>query len=237
MLYVRATPAVAGAQWTGAVTTIAREMLQSGLVDAVALVGADPEDPLSPSPFLARTVEEVTGGRGVKPSLAPSLAILDEVREDKAIRRLLFCGVGCSVQALRAVEDDLDLDDLFVLGTNCVDNSPNSGATRGFLKAAGVDAEQDDQFSYEFMADFRVHVKKSAPGREPSYQKVPYFSLPGTYAKRIVESYDQEGWISSLEHEILASVATPGASCSDGLDSGALHTQETTGRKRSQRAL
>ena len=27
---------------------------------------------------------------------------LDEVRDDTSIRRLLFCGVGCAVQALRA---------------------------------------------------------------------------------------------------------------------------------------
>jgi len=52
---------------------------------------------------LERSVEEVLRGRRVKPSLCPSLAILDEVRDDAKIRRLLFCGVGCAVQALRAM--------------------------------------------------------------------------------------------------------------------------------------
>jgi coenzyme F420-reducing hydrogenase beta subunit len=38
------------------------------------------------------------------------------------VKRLLFIGVGCQVQALRSVEHYLGLDKLYVLGTNCVDN-------------------------------------------------------------------------------------------------------------------
>lgn len=38
------------------------------------------------------------------------------------MKRLLFIGVGCQVQALRSVEKYLGLDKLYVLGTNCVDN-------------------------------------------------------------------------------------------------------------------
>ena len=56
------------------------------------------------------------------------------VRADPAVRRLLFCGVGCAVQALRSVEADLDLDELYVLGTNCADNSPTPEAARNFLR-------------------------------------------------------------------------------------------------------
>ena len=36
--------------------------------------------------------------------------------------------MGCQVQALRSVEEDLGLDELYVLGTNCVDNPRNSEA-------------------------------------------------------------------------------------------------------------
>ena len=47
-------------------------------------------------------------------------------------QRLLYCGVGCSVHALRSLgardnqtpEEVLGLDELYVLGTHCVDNSP-----------------------------------------------------------------------------------------------------------------
>ena len=47
----------------------------------------------------------LTPRRGERPrgSLCPSLEVLDEVKGDAAIRRLLFCGVGCAVQALRAM--------------------------------------------------------------------------------------------------------------------------------------
>jgi hypothetical protein len=38
------------------------------------------------------------------------------------VKRLLFIGVGCQVQALRSVEKYLGLEKLYVLGTNCVDN-------------------------------------------------------------------------------------------------------------------
>jgi hypothetical protein len=53
------------------------------------------------------------------------------------VKRLLFIGVGCQVQALRAVERHLGLEKLYVLGTNCVDNGPREGL-RKFLNAASA---------------------------------------------------------------------------------------------------
>lgn len=44
MLYARNIPAIEGAQWTGIITQIAIEMLQSGKVDAVVCVQSDPND-------------------------------------------------------------------------------------------------------------------------------------------------------------------------------------------------
>lgn len=60
--------------------------------------------------------------KGLKPSV-------HQVRGE-SIKRLLFIGVGCQVQALRSVEEDLGLDELYVLGTNCVDNPRNAEALR-----------------------------------------------------------------------------------------------------------
>jgi coenzyme F420-reducing hydrogenase beta subunit len=179
--------------------------MEAGAVDAVALVAADPNDSLQPLPILARTSEDLLRGRGVKPSLAPSLAVLDDVKADPTIKRLLFCGVGCSVQALRAVQADLGLDELYVLGTHCVDNSPSIDATKTFLNAAGVDTQAaeaaGDGLAYEFMADFKVHVKRSASPpfsssasfsanakvsdeqQSDTYEKIPYFCLPGAVAE------------------------------------------------------
>ena len=90
---------IAGAQWTGCVTGIALSMLESGKVDAVVCISnQDGGDWSSPEPILARTSEDVLKGRGVKPALAPSLRVLDEIKNDKTIKKLLFCGVGCAVQ-------------------------------------------------------------------------------------------------------------------------------------------
>ena len=166
------------AQWTGCVTAICQTMLEEGLVDAVVCIAADADGGWSsPLPIVAKTVEEVMRGRGVKPSLAPSLQVLDRIKGDPSIRKLLFCGVGCAVQAFRAVEGDLNLEKVYVLGTNCVDNSPTPNAAREFVRN-GVKVESDNVKGYEFMQDFRVHVKTG-----DTYTKTPYFVLPGTIAE------------------------------------------------------
>ena len=105
-------------------------------------------------------------GRRVKPSLCPSLEILDEVAADASIRRLLFCGVGCAVQALRALDErslGLDKGGLFVLGTHCVDNSPTPEASQAFVQALpGVGAERaDDVLAYEFSAPPSARIPRA----------------------------------------------------------------------------
>ena len=130
---------VKNAQWTGCVTSIALSMLEAGMVDAVVCIASKDEDGSgggwsNPEPILARAVEDVLRGRGVKPALAPSLRVLDELKASPDIKKLLFCGVGCAVQAFRAVEHELDLDEVFVLGTNCADNSPTPEDARMFLR-------------------------------------------------------------------------------------------------------
>ena len=113
---------ITNAQWTGCVTGIAVSMLESGMVDAVVCIASEKDDGEEgwnyPTPILARTVDDVLRGRGVKPALAPSLNVLDELKGCHDIKRLLFCGVGCGVQAFRAIEKELGLDEVYVLGTN-----------------------------------------------------------------------------------------------------------------------
>jgi 7-hydroxymethyl chlorophyll a reductase len=58
------------------------------------------------------------------------------------------CTAPKQVQALRAVEPYLNLDALYVLGTNCVDNGPRQGLDK-FLRAAS--AQPDTVLHYEFM--------------------------------------------------------------------------------------
>jgi len=173
------------AQWTGVVTGIAISMLECDQVDAVVCIanGGSSDNNNSfgcPEPILARTTDDVLRGRGVKPSLAPSLRVLDEIQNDPSIQRLLFCGVGCAVQAFRAVQAELGLDEVYVLGTNCADNSPTPEAARNFIRE-GIQLDSvdiDDVQGYEFMQDFKVHVKS-----KEAYVTKPYFTLPGTIAE------------------------------------------------------
>lgn len=52
------------------------------------------------------------------------------------------------MQALRSIEKYLQLDKLYVLGTNCVDNGARQGLQK-FLNAASTDP--DTVLHYEFM--------------------------------------------------------------------------------------
>ncbi|KAF3457493.1 hypothetical protein FNV43_RR02151 [Rhamnella rubrinervis] len=170
LLYARKVKPVEGAQWTGIVTTIAIEMLKTGMVEAVICVQSEPDDRFAPRPILARTPEEVLAAKGVKPTLSPNLNTLALV-EAAGVKRLLFCGVGCQVQALRSVEHHLNLEKLYVLGTNCVDNGTREGLDK-FLKAAS--SEPDTVLHYEFMQDYKVHLKHL----DGHIEEVPYFCLP-----------------------------------------------------------
>ncbi|KAG4907108.1 hypothetical protein JHK86_055592 [Glycine max] len=134
LLYARKLQPAEGAQWTGIVTTIAIEMLKSGMVEAVICVQSDPDDKFSPRLVLARTPEEVLAAKGVKPTLSPNLNTLALV-EAAGVKRLLFCVVGCQVQ---------------------VDNGTREGLDK-FLKAASQSPET--VLHYEFMQDYKVHLK------------------------------------------------------------------------------
>lgn len=178
LLYARRRRAVEGAQWTGIVTSVALEMLRSGKVEGVVCVQGQDDDPRAPKPVLALTEEDIMASRGVKPSISPNLSVLAEV-EARGIKKLLFIGVGCAVQALRSVEKYLQLDELYVLGTNCTDNGP-PGALDTFLNAASDDPATVKH--YEFMQDYNVHLKHE-DGRT---EKVPYFSLPANDLRDVI---------------------------------------------------
>jgi len=188
MVYAKVVPAVEGAQWTGVVTSVACAMLREDLVDCVVAVGSDPEgaDPLAPVPVVCTTEAEVMATRGVKPSLSPSLNVLAHV-EAAGHKRMLFVGVGCQVSALRAVEPYLreaGMEEIYVMGTNCVDNGP----LKGFKKFLSVASDEPETVTgYEFMQDYNVHFKHRVRGsKELRTEKVPYFCLPADQLKDVI---------------------------------------------------
>lgn len=178
MFYAKNAPPVAGAQWTGIVTQIAIEMLRSETVEAVVCVQSDANDRFTPKPIVAFSVEDIIAAKGVKPTLSPNLNTLATI-EALNVKRLLFIGVGCQVQALRSIEKHLDLDKLYVLGTNCVDNGHRSGLEK-FLNVASESPET--VLHYEFMQDFRVHIKH----QDGHFEYIPFFSLPSNELNDVI---------------------------------------------------
>lgn len=160
---------IVGAQWTGIVSTIAIEMLKHGLVEGVVCVQNQPDDRFGPMPIIATTPEEILAAKVNKPTLSPNLNILEQV-EQSGMKRLLAIGVGCQIQALRAVQDKIGLEKLYVLGTPCTDNVSRAGLQK-FLETTSRSPET--VVYYEFMQDFNVHFKHE----DGSTELVPFFGL------------------------------------------------------------
>ncbi|WP_448268807.1 Coenzyme F420 hydrogenase/dehydrogenase, beta subunit C-terminal domain [Nostoc sp. DSM 114159] len=169
MIAAKKQQPIEGAQWTGIVSSIAIEMLNRGLVEGVVCVQNTKEDRFQPMPVIARTPEEILAARVNKPTLSPNLSILEQI-EKSGMKRLLVIGVGCQIQALRAVEKELGLEKLYVLGTPCVDNVNRAGLQK-FLETTS--RSPDTVVHYEFMQDFRVHFKHE----DGSSETVPFFGL------------------------------------------------------------
>lgn len=177
MMAARKKQPIEGAQWTGIVSTIACEMLERGLVEGVVCVQNTPEDRFQPMPVIARTSEEVLAAKVNKPTLSPNLNVLEQI-EQSGMKRLLVIGVGCQIQALRAVEQELGLEKLYVLGTPCVDNVSREGLQK-FLDTTSKSPET--VVHYEFMQDFRIHFKHE----DGSIEKVPFFGLKTNQLKDV----------------------------------------------------
>ena len=177
MFAARKTEPIAGAQWTGIVSSLAIEMLNQGWVEGVVCVQNQADDRFGPMPIIARTPEEILAARVNKPTLSPNLSVLEQI-EQSELKRLLVIGVGCQVQALRAVEQELGLEKLYVLGTPCVDNVTRAGLQK-FLDTTS--RSPDTVVYYEFMQDFRVHFKHE----DGSTETVPFFGLKTNQLKDV----------------------------------------------------
>lgn len=57
---------------------------------------------------------------------------------------------------MRSIEPYLNLDKLYVIGTNCTDNGTREGFEKFRLAASDT---PDTMVGYEFASDYRVHIK------------------------------------------------------------------------------
>ena len=203
MMAARKKEPIPGAQWTGIVSSIAIEMLNNGIVEGVVCVQNTKEDRVQPMPVIARTPEEIIAARVNKPTLSPNLSVLEQI-EQSGMKRLLVIGVGCQIQALRAVEKQLGLEKLYVLGTPCVDNVTRAGLQK-FLETTSK--SPDTVVHYEFMQDFRVHFKHE----DGSIEMVPFFGLKtnklkDVFAPSCMSCFD---YVNSLADIVIGYMGAP----------------------------
>ena len=178
MLRARLAPPRAGAQWTGITTRIGERLLETGAVDAVLTMAADPEDRWRPVPVLVTEPAGMAAVRGMRMGYAPLLALLEPARA-RGFRRLAVIGIPCQVYALRALERALGFERLYVIGTPCSDNT----TTERFHAFLGLLTDAPLTVSYlEFRADYHVEMRfDDGRRREIPFLKLPLSKLPGDF--------------------------------------------------------
>lgn len=159
-----------GAQWTGITTRLAEKLLERDAVDVVLTVAPDPQDFWKPVPVLVTKAEGIARVRGMRMGYAPLLAMLEPVRE-RGYKRVAVIGIPCQVYALRALEGELELDRLYVIGTPCSDNT----TTERFHEFLALLSDQPDTITYlEFRADYQVELRFE----DGSEKTIPFLKLP-----------------------------------------------------------
>jgi coenzyme F420 hydrogenase subunit beta len=162
----------AGAQWTGIATRIAERLLETGKVDAVLAMAADPADKWRPRPVMVTKPEGMAACRGMRMGYAPLLALLEPAIAE-GHRRIAVIGIPCQVYALRALEAELGLERLYVIGTPCSDNT----TTERFHEFLALLEPDPESISYlEFRADFHVELRYADPARK--HRLIPFLALP-----------------------------------------------------------
>ena len=159
-----------GAQWTGITTRIGERLLETGQVDAVLTMTADPADRWRPQPVIITRAEDMASARGMRMGYAPLLSLLEPAIA-RGHRRLAVIGIPCQVYALRALERELGLDALYVIGTPCSDNT----TTERFHEFLALLADDPARITYlEFRADYHVELRFD-DGR---VREIPFLHLP-----------------------------------------------------------
>jgi coenzyme F420 hydrogenase subunit beta len=167
-----------GAQWSGVTTRLAERLLETGAVDAVLTMAPDPEDRWKPTPVIVTKAEGMAFCRGMRMGYAPLLGLLEPARAS-GYKRLAVIGIPCQVYALRALEDELRLEKLYVIGTPCSDNT----TTERFHEFLALLAEDPDTITYlEFRADYHVELRfADGTTKQIPFLQLPISKLPGDF--------------------------------------------------------
>lgn len=109
---------------------------------------------------------------------APLLALLEPAIA-AGHKRIAVIGIPCQVYALRALEAELGLDRLYVIGTPCSDNT----TTEAFHTFLRLLSDQPEEITYlEFRADYQVEIRnKAGQTRLIPFLQLPISDLPGDF--------------------------------------------------------
>lgn len=168
----------AGAQWTGITTRIGERLLETGAVDAILTMTEDPEDRWKPLPIIIDKASDMAKCRGMRMGYAPLLSLLEPAIA-KGYKKMAVIGIPCQVYALRALEKELGLEKLYVIGTPCSDNT----TTENFHHFLSLISSEPEEINYlEFRADYHVEVRfKSGKKKEIPFLKLPLSTLPNDF--------------------------------------------------------
>ncbi len=170
MVKARLEPARDGAQWTGITTRLGEKLLETGQVQAVLTMAADPTDRWRPLPVLITNAGDMVQARGMRMGYAPLLSLLEPARA-QGITRLAVIGIPCQIYALRALEQSLGFERLTVIGTPCSDNT----STENFHQFLSLLSNAPETITYlEFRADYRVELRFTNGTRKT----IPFLQLP-----------------------------------------------------------
>jgi coenzyme F420 hydrogenase subunit beta len=167
-----------GAQWTGITTRIGERLLETGAVDAILTMTEDPNDRWKPLPIIIDKASDMAKCRGMRMGYAPLLSLLEPAIA-KGYKKMAVIGIPCQVYALRALEKELGLEKLYVIGTPCSDNT----TTENFHHFLSLISSEPEEIIYlEFRADYHVEVRfKNGKKKEIPFLQLPLSTLPNDF--------------------------------------------------------
>ena len=167
-----------GAQWTGITTRIGERLLETSAVDAILTMTEDPQDRWKPLPIIIDKASDMAKCRGMRMGYAPLLSLLEPAIA-KGYKKMAVIGIPCQVYALRALEKELGLEKLYVIGTPCSDNT----TTENFHHFLSLVSSEPDEINYlEFRADYHVEVRfKNGKKKEIPFLQLPLSTLPNDF--------------------------------------------------------
>jgi coenzyme F420 hydrogenase subunit beta len=125
-------------------------------------------------PVIVTRAEDMAQCRGMRMGYAPLLSLLEPAMA-KGHKRLAVIGIPCQVYALRALEKELGLEQLYVIGTPCSDNTTTERFHEFLDLIAAKTGDNPENISYlEFRADYHVELRYD-DGRK---RAIPFLQLP-----------------------------------------------------------